>query len=116
MEEQRPTFNNVYAIFTHGGGINTTVSTEDKTYHEHKDGEFVVHCDDNRQVWVLLFEDTDSAHKVVLSYIDATGNDNVEVKPTLATSIEDHHNVRLYRWDGTWEDITRDDYMKRLAD
>lgn len=115
MIEPRLTFDCVFAIFTEGGGVNTFVSTDDKVYHEHEEGEFVVHADTNGQVWVLLFEDIEIADRVRYEYAQVTGDDSAEVKPTTFSSLEYDQNVRLYRWDGTWEDITRADYARRLA-
>lgn len=111
---QRYTFNNVYAIFTSGGGVHTTELADGNLYHEHLEGEYVVHQDDNGTTWVLLFEDIDIAERVRQEYVEATG-DTAQVMPTLATSIEFDHNCRLYRWDGEWEDITRENYIKRMS-
>lgn len=88
--------------------------TNDNVYREHIEGELVVHLDDNNQVWAIVFEDTDTAERVRQEYIDATGDSTVQVMPTLATSIEDEHNYRLYRWDGEWEDITHANYIERM--
>jgi len=112
----RVTFNNVFAIFTRGGGLEVTYDVHGNVMQEHIEGEWVVHEDEQGQDWVLLFEDTDTAHKVLIDYINATKDEDVEVKRTLATSLADDQNIRLYRWDGTWEDIKRSDYMSRLAD
>ena len=111
---QRPTFNHLYAIFTYGGGVRELISSTDTTQREYIEGELVVHCDDNEQIWAIVFEDTDTAEKVRQEYITATGDTTVEVMPTLATSIEEHHNYRLYRWDGEWEDITHTNYIERM--
>jgi len=111
---QRPTFNNLYAIFTEGGGVQELISSTDTTEREYIEGEMIVHCDDKDQVWAIVFEDTDTAEHVRQEYIDATGDSNVEVKPTLATSVEEHHNYRLYRYDGEWEDITHKNYIERM--
>jgi len=112
----RVTFNNVYGIFVNGGGVEATELADGTIYHEHLEGTYLVHQDKQKQDWVLLFEDTDAAHKVLIDYINETNDEDVEVKRTLATSLADDQNIRLYRWDGTWEDITRSDYMSRLAD
>ena len=110
---ERPTFNNVYAIFTSGGGVRTTELADGNLFYEHIEGEYVVHQDDNGTTWVLLFECLDIAERVCQEYIEATG-EIAQVLPTLATSIDFDHNCRLYRWDGECRDITRENYIKQM--
>lgn len=111
----RPTFDCVYAIFVNGGGVQDTELVDGRVYKEHIEGEYLVHQDDNGQSWVLLFEDIETADKVRYEYVVSTLDNTAEVKPTLARSVDFHQNIRLYRYDGEWEDITRDNYMARLA-
>jgi hypothetical protein len=113
--DKRPTFDNVFAIFVNGGGVHTTELADGNLYREHLEGEYVVHQDDNGQDWVLLFEDVDTADRIRNDYYVATWDNTAVVKPTLARSVDDHQNIRLYRYDGEWEDITHQDYMDRLS-
>jgi hypothetical protein len=114
MTEKRPTFDCVFAIFRLGGGINTTELADGNIHQEHIEGEYLVHMDEQGKYWVLLFEDVETADRVRNDYYVTTWDNSAEVKPTLARSVDDHQNIRLYRYDGEWEDITRSDYMARL--
>lgn len=97
-----------YALFTWGGGI-------DRSRDEHIEGEYVVHQADDSSIWVLFFEDLDAAEKVLKEYIDATES-QAEIRRTRAISLDTGQNVRFYAADGSWEDITRDDYLSRMSD
>lgn len=112
---ERPTFKNVFAIFINGGGTHTIELVDGNLHHEHLEGEYVVHQDPQGQDWVLLFEDVDTADKIRQDYYAATWDNTAVVKPTLAQSVADDQNIRLYRYDGEWEDITYQNYMDRLS-
>jgi len=96
-----------YALFTWGGGI-------DRTRDEHLEGEYVVHQADDNSIWVLFFEDLDAAEKVLKEYIDATSSE-AEIRRTRAISLDIGQNVRFYAADGSWLDLTRDDYLSRIS-
>lgn len=96
-----------YALFTWGGGI-------DRSRDEHLEGEYVVHQADDNSIWVLFFEDLDAAEKVLKEYVDATGSE-AEIRRTRAVSLDTGQNVRFYGADGSWLDLTRDDYLSRIS-
>ena len=111
--------NLLYALFVEGGGVTTrqligSTTDEGWTQYEHKEGTFVVHADDNDNPWVLLFEDIDHAERVVRDYFDATGQ-WAHPKLTTVDGLDYEQNVRLYRGDGSWEDVTRQDYLANCS-
>ena len=63
---------------------------------------------------MLFFEDLDAAEKVLKEYIDATGSE-AEIRRTRAVSLDTGQNVRFYAADGSWLDISRDDYLNRIS-
>lgn len=93
-----------FALFTEGGGI-------DRLADNHLNGEWVVHRDE-RGDFVLFFEDLDAADKVLQDFESATRRP-AEVRRTRAISLGFGQNVRFYHADGRWEDIDRDDYLRR---
>jgi len=103
-DDDSPLPDEPFALFTEGGGI-------DRLSDHHMDGEWVVHRDD-RGDFVLFFEDLDAADKVLHDFEAATQR-NAEVRRTRAISLEPGQNVRFYHADGRWEDILRDDYLRR---
>jgi len=54
------------------------------------------------------------AEKVLKEYIDATGSE-AEIRRTRAVSLDTGQNVRFYAADGSWLDLTRDDYLSRIT-
>lgn len=96
-----------YALFTWGGGI-------DRSRDEHLEGEYVVHQADDDSIWVLFFEDLDAAEKVLKEYTDATGSE-AEIRRTRAVSLDTGQNVRFYAADGSWQDLSREDYLSRIS-
>jgi hypothetical protein len=100
----------LWALFTEGGGITRT-----QYYDQYNEGTMVVHEDpDDKSIWVLLFEDLTHAEHVAGEYKDCTG-DTCEVLKTEIRGLDDDQHIRLYRIDGSWKDIRREDYMEQLA-
>ncbi|MFM7320646.1 MAG: hypothetical protein ACKO5K_03850 [Armatimonadota bacterium] len=104
VEDDGPLPDEPFALFTEGGGI-------DRFSDVHHDGEWVIHRDD-RGDFVLFFEDLDAAEKVLRDFEAATGK-VAEVRRTRAVSLEFAQNVRFTHADGRWEDIERDEYLRR---
>ncbi len=112
-------FMSIFALFVEGGGVTSrqiisSTSDDGYTQYEHKEGTFVVHEDDNGQHWVLLFEDPDHAERVAREYFDAVG-EHCTPKLTLASSLDYEQNIRLYRLDGSWQDIDRQHYLANAS-
>lgn len=112
-------FMSLFALFVEGGGVTSrqiiaSTTTEDYTAYEHKEGTFVVHEDDNGKHWVLLFEDPDHAERVAKDYFEATG-DHAHPKITLASGLDYEQNIRLYRLDGSWQDVDRQHYLANAS-
>ena len=112
-------FVHLFALFTEGGGLanhEVVSSLSDETHieSEHKEGTFVVHADDNGGIWVLLFEDPDHAERVAKDYFEATGQ-HAYPKFTSAHGLDDDQNIRLYRLDGSWQDVERKHYLANAS-
>jgi hypothetical protein len=99
----------LWALFTQGGGV-----TYFPAHIEHKEGEYVVHEDqEDKSIWVLLFEDLTHAQYVACEYKVSTGN-SCEIQQTLVRGLDDDQNIRLYRMDGSWQDYVREEYINQL--
>ncbi|CAB4158550.1 hypothetical protein UFOVP704_10 [uncultured Caudovirales phage] len=112
-------FMSLFALFVEGGGVTSRqiiASTTDEEYtaYEYKEGTFVVHEDDKGKHWVLLFEDFDTAEHVAKDYFEATG-DHAHPKMTMASSLDYEQNIRLYRLDGSWQDVDRQHYLANAS-
>ncbi len=95
-----------YALFVHGGGI-------DRYLEEPREGDWVVHRDDDEEIdYVLFFEDLDTAEQVLTDFIEATG-ENAEVRRTRADTLTDGQGVRYYHASGHIEDLPRREYLRR---
>jgi hypothetical protein len=108
-------FMNLFALFIEGGGVTSrqivaSTTDEEFTAYEYVEGTFVVHEDDNGKHWVLLFEDIDHAERVARDYFEATGY-HAHPKMTMASSLDYEQNIRLYRLDGSWQDVDRQHYL-----
>lgn len=95
-----------YALFTDGGGI-------DRYYEEAREGDWVVHRDDDTETdYVLFFEDMDTAQQVQQEFEEATG-EKAEVRRTWAQTLTEAQSVRYYHASGQVEDISRSEYLRR---
>jgi len=95
-----------FALFTDGGGI-------DRYYEEAREGDWVVHRDEDEGVdYVLFFEDLDTAEQVLKDFIEATG-EHAEVRRTWAQTLTEDQGVRYHHANGHVEDIPRNEYLRR---
>jgi hypothetical protein len=95
-----------YALFVQGGGI-------DRYMEEPREGDWVVHRDDDDEIdYVLFFEDLDTAEQILADFIEATG-ENAEVRRTRADTLTEDQGVRYYHASGHIEDLPRREYLRR---
>lgn len=95
-----------YALFVHGGGI-------DRYLEEPREGDWVVHRDDDEEIdYVLFFEDLDTAEQILADFIEATG-ESAEVRRTRADTLTEDQGVRYYHASGHIEDLPRKEYLRR---
>jgi len=95
-----------YALFVAGGGI-------DRYLEEPREGDWVVHHDDDDDIdYVLFFEDLDTAEQILAEFIEASG-DHAEVRRTRADTLTEEQGVRYYHASGHIEDLPRKEYLRR---
>jgi len=76
---------------------------------------FVLHKDiETEYLHVMLFETLDDAYKTLSEFKAATGRDAV-AKRTDVRDIGEHFHFRLFRADGTWRDLSREDYFRDMS-
>lgn len=104
--EDTPLPDEPYALFTDGGGI-------DRYYEEAREGDWVVHRDEDTETdYVLFFEDMDTAQQIQQEFEEATG-EKAEVRRTWAQTLAEDQSVRYYHASGQVEDIARAEYLRR---
>ena len=105
-DEEIPLPDEPYALFVQGGGI-------DRYADEAKEGDWVVHKDDELEIdFVLFFEDMDTAQQIRDEFERGTGN-MAEVRKTRADTLKPEQDVRYYHASGAVEDIERGEYLRR---
>lgn len=88
---------------------------EDGSLPSHaEDAAFVVHKDlETEYLHVMLFETLDDAYKTLSEFKAATGRDAAP-KRTDVRSIGEHFHIRLFRADGTWKDLSLEEYRRGM--
>lgn len=79
-----------------------------------EDAIFVLHRDmETEYMHVMLFETLDDAYKTLSEFKAATGRDALP-KRTDVRSIGEHFHVRLFRADGSWKDLSLEEYYRGM--
>ncbi|MES2461559.1 MAG: hypothetical protein V4671_13325 [Armatimonadota bacterium] len=103
-EEALPFERTPYALWAYEDDGTLPTRAEEATFVLHKDLE-------TEYLHVMLFETLDDAYKTLSEFKAATGR-NAEPKRTDIRAIGEHFYIRLFRADGTWQDMSLQAYLR----
>jgi hypothetical protein len=75
----------------------------------------VIHKGDDDQEYLLAFEDLTHAQRVQEEY-EPFANNKTHIVSFNVYNMNEDWNLRLYRMDGSWLDISQEDYLRHLIE